>query len=104
MHLSSRMQAFTLKHRLSLAQTLIFALALNCATSKMIAQTTPDRQRWVDKAAPIPEFSIPASRELWESRRQDIRAQLWQLLGRLPPRPPKPDVQTLSREDHGEYI
>jgi len=70
----------------------------------MIAQSTPDWQRWLDQAPPVPDFPIPQTRPAWETRRQETRARLWQLLGHLPPRPAEPKVQTISRTDHGEYI
>jgi len=37
-------------------------------------------------------------------KRQEIRAELWKLLGKLPPRPKTPKVETLSREDRGDYV
>jgi dienelactone hydrolase len=33
-----------------------------------------------------------------------VRATVWQLLGKLPPRPKRPKVETLSREDRGDYF
>ena len=70
-----------------------------------MAQTNQsDAERWLAKAELAPAFAAPASREAWEAKRQDVRAELWRLLGRLPPRPKLPNVQTLSREDRGDYI
>ena len=51
-----------------------------------------------------PPFAVPPSREEWEIQRQQVRAELWKLLGRLPPRPATPKVETLSREDRGGYV
>jgi dienelactone hydrolase len=65
---------------------------------------TTDAARWLAKADLAPPFVVPASRDAWEVRRQELRAELWKLLGRLPPRPAMPKVQTLSREDRGEYV
>lgn len=99
------MQAFRVKSGHILAQTLIFALVLNSATAKTMAQPHPgDRQGWLATADPVPNFSVPDSRQAWDKHRQEIRAQLWQLLGRLPARPAKPKVETLSRQDHGTYV
>ena len=71
----------------------------------MIAQTNQtDASRWLAKAELAPPFAVPATREAWEVKRQEVRADLWRLLGRLPPRPPTPKVETLSREDRGEYV
>jgi dienelactone hydrolase len=33
-----------------------------------------------------------------------VRTQLWELLGKLPPRPNSPKIETLWREDRGEYL
>src|SRR6476660_8442587 len=60
--------------------------------------------RWLAAAPPVPEFKVPVSRQEWETRRAEIRDQLWRSLGKLPPRPDKLDVKTLSREDRGDYI
>ena len=60
--------------------------------------------RWLAKAELAPPFHAPASRKQWETQRRELRAQLWQLLGKLPPRPKRPAVETLSREDRGDYV
>jgi dienelactone hydrolase len=60
-------------------------------------------QRWLAKAQIAPPFIAPASRAQWLEQREQIRATLWKLLGTLPPRPTVPAVQTVSREDHGEF-
>lgn len=59
--------------------------------------------RWLAEAPPIPEFQVPPSQQAWELLRTQIRARLWELLGRLPPRPLVPKVETLSREECGGY-
>ena len=46
----------------------------------------------------------PASRREWETKRKQVRATVWQLLGKLPPRPKHLKVETLSREDRGDYF
>lgn len=60
--------------------------------------------RWLAQAGLAPPFAAPASLAAWESRRREIRADLWRLLGRLPPRPDRPTVATLSREDRDGYV
>jgi len=70
----------------------------------LVAQTNPsEAQRWLAGADLTPAFVAPASKAAWELERPQIRAQLWQLLGKLPPRPRAPRVQVLSREDRGDY-
>ncbi len=60
-------------------------------------------EAWLSKAPSLPEFVAPATRELWEQRRADIRRELWQLLGSLPPRPNRPNARMLSREERDGY-
>lgn len=70
-----------------------------------MAQDNPTASRsWLENAHPIPEFKPAGTKKAWEKQRQQIRQQLWQLLGRLPPRPKTPNVKTIAREDRGEYI
>ena len=61
-------------------------------------------ERWLDKADLAPPFAAPASRQEWENGRLEVRAELWRLLGRLPPRPRTPKVETLSRDDRGDFV
>lgn len=60
--------------------------------------------RWLAKADLASPFTVPKTRRAWEGTRREVRAQLWQLLGKLPPRPRVPTVRTLSREDKGDYF
>jgi dienelactone hydrolase len=70
-----------------------------------MAQTNqPFARRWLEAGPPTPGFEVPASRPAWERQRQRVRAELWQLLGDLPPRPKSVKVETLSREDRGDYV
>ena len=70
-----------------------------------MAQTNEtDVARWLAKAPPVPAFNVPASKAAWDKERQQIRATATELLGKLPPRPKRPNVKTLSREDRGDYI
>jgi dienelactone hydrolase len=70
-----------------------------------MAQTNEtDAARWLAKAEIAPAFTAPRSRPAWETQRKQVRAQLWKLLGKLPPRPNHPQVQILNREDRGDYL
>ncbi len=70
----------------------------------LMAQTNQtDAARWLARAELAPPFVVPQSRKAWETQRRQIRSELWKLLGKLPPRPNLPKVETLSREDRGEY-
>ena len=59
--------------------------------------------QWLATAEVAPAFQVPGTRAAWEKKRAQVRGQLWQLLGRLPPRPDQPSVKVLSREDRGDY-
>jgi len=63
-----------------------------------------DAARWLAKAELAPAFTAPESLQEWETKRQDVRSRVWQLLGKLPARPQKLKVQNLSREDRGQYV
>jgi dienelactone hydrolase len=85
------------------------ALAATCILAAchiaMRAQTNPTvAQRWLAGAGPTPPFVVPESRAAWEAKRLEVRAELWNLLGKLPPRPRLPNVEILSREDKGDYV
>jgi len=80
------------------------ASALGCAENPAVAQTNQTTAlRWLEHAAPVPAFPIPATKTAWEKQRRQVRAALWQLLGKLPARPKLPKVETISREDRGAY-
>jgi dienelactone hydrolase len=83
-------------------------LALLALIDPVMAQTNQpnqsDADRWLAKAAIAPPFASPASKRAWETERKKIRAQTWELLGKLPPRPKAPAVEILSREERGDYI
>lgn len=63
-----------------------------------------DAERWLAKSEIAPPFVVPASREAWETKRKEVRAQLWELLGKLPARPATPKVEMISRENRGDYV
>lgn len=93
----------TLHDRHSLAQPFIFALALSICHVSMAQTNAPHWQLWSHQAAPVPEWSIPSTARAWETQRSQIRTQLWQLLGKLPPRPAQLDVRTVSKTNATEY-
>src|SRR2546423_4790965 len=79
------------------------ALCLGMAAAN--AQTNQsDAARWLANAQIAPPFRTPASEAAWESQRKEIRKEVWNLLGKLPPRPGKAKLETLSRDDRGDYI
>ncbi len=70
-----------------------------------MAQTNQtDATRWLAKCELAPPFAVPATKAAWEKQRRQVREQLWELLGKLPPRPKRPKVETLSQEDRGDYV
>ena len=73
----------------SCGTALLLAVLLNVAPNILMAQTNQtDAARWLAKSEIAPPFVAPASRAAWEAQRKQVRAQLWELLGKLPPRPP----------------
>jgi dienelactone hydrolase len=86
----------------------VFILNMQIATQAQTAadsgSTPPAALSWLAGASPVPELVVPASTALWEQQRVSIRAQLGTLLGALPPRPSRPTVRVLSREDRGEFL
>ncbi|MDB6121829.1 MAG: Dienelactone hydrolase [Pedosphaera sp.] len=77
---------------------------IGCTTPFTMAQTNQtEAARWLENAGPVPPLIIPNSRIAWETQRKAIRSELNQLLGKLPPRPKLPKIETLSREDKGDY-
>jgi dienelactone hydrolase len=86
-------------------QPTTLALLLLAAPDSLMAQTNQTQaERWLGKADLPPALAVPNSIEKWELDRKDIRATLSRLLGKLPPRPSVPQVQTLSREDRGDFV
>jgi len=80
------------------------ATAIGSAENPIMAQTNQSAAvRWLQSAEIAPPFTIPAGTVAWERKRQQVRAQLGELLGKLPPRPKLPKVETLAREDRGDY-
>src|SRR6185369_8939382 len=70
-----------------------------------MAQTNSEiNDRWLTHSRLPAPFQLSRTLSDWQNQRAKVRAQLFQLLGDLPPRPKLPKVQTLSREDRGDYI
>lgn len=82
----------------------ICCLAAGLAASIVAKADQTTAERWLDKAEIAPRFVAPTSKESWEAKRREMRSELWKLLGRLPPRPAVPKVETLSRDDRGDYV
>lgn len=86
-------------------KTLFAAFISAFCTVPMMAQSSQTAaERWLAGADLAPPFAAPASLSDWEVKRLEIRAELWKLLGRLPPRPKTAKLETLSREDRGDYV
>ena len=94
-----------MKLPVSCASALVAGFALGLTNSSLMAQTNlPAAEAWLAAAPIAPEFAVPKTKATWEKRRTEVRATLWQLLGKLPPRPKVPKVTTVSREDRGDYV
>jgi len=83
---------------------IVTCIASICGDAMKAETNQTNAERWLAKAELAPPFAVPASRDAWEVKRLEVRAQLWALLGRLPPRPRTPRVEILSREDRGGYV
>ena len=79
-------------------------LVLSCMVSSIALADPSAAESWLAKAELAPPLAVPSSREAWEVERGQIRAELWNLLGRLPRRPKTPNVEILWREDRGGYV
>lgn len=91
-----------MKSKLSLLAAALLWPGLSSNT--LMAQAKPTHaEDWLAKVDRPTPFAIPSTRPAWERTRRETRGQLWQLLGKLPPRPARPAVRTLSREDKGDY-
>jgi dipeptidyl aminopeptidase/acylaminoacyl peptidase len=87
------------------ATALGIATVIGCAENSAVAQSNQSNaQRWLEHAEIAPPLTIPATKPAWQKQRRQVRTRLWQLLGKLPPRPKVSQLQTLSREDRGDYV
>lgn len=91
-----------MRQPLSLSRVSLMLASFLLATMSSAEDNTV-AQNWLAKAPPVPALKIPATLPEWGAQRKEIRATLWKLLGDLPPRPAKPAVTTISREDKGDY-
>lgn len=81
------------------------ATAIASAENPAVAQNNQSTaHRWLESAELAPPFTIPADKVAWEKQRQQVRAELGELLGKLPPRPTAARIETLAREDRGDYL
>jgi dienelactone hydrolase len=84
-------------------QVLCLIALISFSPNFLMAQTNQtDAARWLANAQIAPPFTVPKSKSAWEKKRKEMRAQLWELLGKLPPRPKAPKIETLSRQDRGD--
>lgn len=88
-----------------LAALALFAAHIPLVELPLMAATNATAaERWLAKADLATPFAVPSTRRTWENARRELRSQLWQQLGKLPPRPTVPRVRTLSQEDRGDYV
>jgi dienelactone hydrolase len=91
--------------RRTTAVAAIMACQVLVPEGRLMAQTEPnDAIRWLSGAELAPEFNVPARLKDWEKTRKEVRATLWQLLGKHPARPARPEAQLLSREERDGYV
>jgi dienelactone hydrolase len=60
-------------------------------------------ERWLSQADLPPNFRVADTRAALARQRDETRATLWKLLGRLPARPQAPAVRVLTTEEHEDY-
>ncbi len=84
--------------------TRVLCIAAICAPALMAQTNQTAAERWLAAADIAPPFAAPSTVGQWEARRLEVRSELWSMLGRLPPRPAAPRVETLSRDDRGDYV
>src|SRR5512137_602982 len=93
----------SLGSRLLLAPLLV-AGSLTLTPALIMAQDNSSAaERWLQHADVAPPFHAPASLATWQAQRGEVRAKLINLLGKLPPRPSPVKVETVSREDRGQF-
>jgi dienelactone hydrolase len=89
---------------LAYALVMLPVLMLCLTPARMMGQDQTEAKRWLEKAELPPPLVVPAAKADWESKRAEIRRELWSLLGKLPPRPAVPSVEIISREGRGDYV
>ncbi len=94
-----------MKRNIRPALVCIFSVATSFLFQNAMAQNeSSTATRWLNKAELAPAFNQPKSKSAWEKQRKQLRTQLWDLLGKLPPRPEIPKVEVISKEDRGQYV
>ncbi len=73
-------------------------------TGMPTAGSLDPRPGWLAALSPAPELIVPSSVEAWEEQRRQIRTQLRELLGQLPPRPATLQVETVARERRAGFV
>jgi dienelactone hydrolase len=58
---------------------------------------------WMRSVNPVPPLRAPNSVAEWEVRRAEVRSRLWELLGKLPPRPTELNVRIVRKEKRAGY-
>lgn len=88
-----------------LFRTACAALWVSVGALRSLAQPqSPTAELWLAKADLAPPFAAASTLGAWETQRQSIRKELWELLGQMPPRPKTPKIDSVSREDRGAYL
>src|SRR5205085_12430537 len=80
--------------------TVVAALQNHCS----MAEPQTNIQAWVARAEWPPAFQPGPAKSDWERQRRKIRAEVWELLGKLPPRAMVPKVEIISRSDKEDYV
>jgi hypothetical protein len=55
----------------------IICITAICGVAVRAQSNNTDAARWLARADLAPPFVVPASREAWEVKRQELRAELW---------------------------
>jgi dienelactone hydrolase len=85
--------------------TALAALAIVLSAVPALAQPIQSMaSSWMAKADLAQPFAVPSTLNDWNLQRQSVRQELWALLGQMPPRPKTPKIETVSREDRGDFI
>ena len=63
----------------------------------------PQAETWLAHTQIAPPLALPTSLKAWQEQRSQIQAQLTELLGSLPPRPPLSAFSVFQSEDRGSH-
>jgi dienelactone hydrolase len=81
----------------------LLAANLFAGTVSMAQTNDSIAHRWLAHAPLAKPFTAAPTKAGWERQRRQVRHQLQELLGQLPPRPKTPRVETTRRENRGDY-